>query len=333
MQEVQQGDQRFFAYLNDETGSIYLNDFQTKKIIKKIQIQGADLKKYKKAFQGLYYHNKDTIFLFSYTPKVTMINDRGKILRIYSLPKEKGEGNKLFFRGFYVSTSIQPYLFENRLFINSIVVGDVKSGESRKVQMILDLKTGRDSIGKVCFPDAYQNKNYGGLHYDIYSVCYNPKFNIAVYSFPAHKKVILSNLFKNNIVNVLAESQFINDFTLYDEDQYKDAVSEPVGEYFMTTPTYGSIFYDKYRDVYYRLALLPVKERNVNYEQKNPPTKNISLIVFDKDFKYLGEKLLEKNRYWSSNAFVSKEGLNIQNRTNSDSTLNFTTFGFQQIPK
>jgi len=35
----------------------------------------------------------------------------------------------------------------------------------------------------------YQNKNYGGLHDDIYSVCYNPIDNRAVYSFPVSKSL------------------------------------------------------------------------------------------------------------------------------------------------
>ncbi|MDB5143082.1 MAG: hypothetical protein JWQ66_1795 [Mucilaginibacter sp.] len=101
----------------------------------------------------------------------------------------------------------------------------------------------------------------------------------------------------------------------------------------MTTPTFGPIYYDKFKNVYYRLASLPVEEINANYEEKNPPLKRISLEIFDKDFQYLGEKILKKNKYWADNAFVSSEGLNLQNRTGSDSTLDFTTFTFSAIQK
>lgn len=329
MQEYTEGDNSYLAYLNEETGTIYLNDFGTRKIVKKIEIKTDHKEKLKKAFQGMLYHNRDSIFLFSYRPKVTLINDRGEILKVFSVPKERSEMKKIFYRGFYVSTSIPAYLFKNKLLINSLVVGDLKENEKRNMQIVLDLKTGEDTIGKVSFPSTYQGKNYGGLHYDIYFASYNPKLNYSVYSFPADKNVILNDLSTGQVTNKKAESQYIYNFLPFDQNDYKEAVSEPVGEYFMTTPTYGCILYDPYRNVYYRLALLPVEQRNVNYEQKNPPTKTISIAIFDEAFHYLGERILDKNKYWSSNAFISKEGLNIQRKSKSDATLNFTTFTFK----
>jgi hypothetical protein len=333
MQEYVEGDKRYLAYLNEETGTIYLNDFQTKRIVKRIEIHTDHKERLKKAFQGMLYHNKDSIFLFSYRPKVTLINDRGEVLKIFSIPKERSEANKLFYRGFYVSTSVPAYLYKTKLVINSVVVGDLKSNEKRNVQIILDLKTGEDTIGKVAFPPSYQGKNYGGLHYDIYYVSYNPKRNYSIYSFPANKNVLINNLLTGRTVSKPAESQFIYGFLTFQKDDYKEAVSEPVGEYYMTTPTYGSVLYDKYKNVYYRFALLPVQQRNVNYEQKNPPTKTISIAVFDDSFHYLGERQLDKNKYWSSNAFISKEGVNIQNKSHNDSTLNLTTFSFSFLNK
>lgn len=328
MQEVNDGPNRYLAYLNDETSTIYFNDFSTRKISKIIHIQGDSIAN-KKAYQGMLYHNKDSIFLFSYKPRIVMINDQGLVVKRFDLSKRKAPNNKLFFKGFYVSTALPAFYSNNRLFINSLVVGDIKAGETRKIQMIIDLKSGKDRIGEASIPKVYEGKNFGSLHYEIFGMSYNPITMQAVFSFPAAKQIIVTDLNSDKIKNVSAESQYIDHFITYDASRYEDAKSEPVGEYFMTTPTYGSIFYDKYKNIYYRMALLPVEQKNVNYEEKNPPTKRISLIVFDEHFNYLGEQLLDKNKYWSSNAFVSKEGLNIQNRTKSDETLNFTTFNFR----
>ncbi len=325
--EVTLDGHRYLAYLNDETSTVFLNDMKTKKIVKAIHVEGDSVKN-KKVYQGLLYHNKDSIFLFSYRPKVIMINESGKILKRFNLFNESDIAHKLFYNGFYVSTSLPAYYYRNRLFINSLVVGDIAKNEKRKVQMVLDLEKGKNSISSISFPKNNEGKKYGALHYQIFGMTYNSKLKQAVYSFPADKEVSITDLLTGNITSRPAESQYIKQFFEYDEENYKDAPSEPAGEFFMTTPTYGPVVYDKYRDVYYRLGLLPVDQKNANYEEKNPPSKLVSLIVLDNKFNYLGEQLLDKNRYWSSNLFVSKEGLNIQNRTKSDETLDFTTFTF-----
>lgn len=323
-QEYNDGRDHFFVYLNEEMGTVYLNDFATKKVTKRIAVEGDSIKN-KKAFQGVYYHNKDSIFLFSYSPRVILINESGKILQKYTLSTAV-EKNKIYYRGIYTSTNSPAAFYGNSLFISSVVLG--KHTDLRPVQLILNLETKKTILGKVTFPEEYSKTDYANITYDIFSSCYNSKDKSLVYSFPAYKKVAINDIVNDKVYTKFAESQYILDFQPYDEDDYKDAKSEAFGEYFMTTPTYSSILYDKYRDVYYRLALLPVDELNANYEEKNPPLKPISLVVFDKNFNYLGERLLEKNKYWPKTAFVSKDGLNIQQRTSNDATVDFSLFTF-----
>jgi hypothetical protein len=326
IQLVNTGNQNLLIYLNDEIGALYINDLATKKIVKKITVEGDPLS-YKKFFQGFYYHNKDSIFLICYHPSVYLINSDGKILRKYNLVNEKDKKDRLFYRGLYASSEVPVYFKNGTLIISSVVVGEDKK-QKKPLQIALNLKTGLDSLGQVSEPESYFTNNYGGLHYDLYSVCFNPKANLAVYSFAASKSVIIDDMVKDSIYNTPAESQYILNFTPYNEKQYADATM-PLGEYFMTTPTYGPIYYDNYKDVYYRLALLPVEQKNANYDKKNSPLKPISLVVFDHNFNYLGEKLIEKNKYWPTSAFVSPDGLNIQIRSTNDETLDFTTFKFK----
>jgi hypothetical protein len=330
LQEYHLGKDSYLVYLNDETGAIYLNDISSKKNVKKIEV-GGDHAGFKKMFRGVYFHNKDSIFLFLHRPKIMLINDRGKILREYNLFNKNDRKNNIYFRGMNVATNAPAFLFRNHLIFNSFVLGNISPNEERPIQITLNLETGIDSLGKISFPNEYQGKNYGGLFSELYSVCYNYDKKLAIYSFPICKKVYIYQFEKNSMYRLSAESNYIDDFVLYDESVYKEAKSDPEGEYFMTTPTYGSVYYDKYRDVYYRMALLPVDKKNVNYEEKKPPLKQISIMVFDQNFNYLGEKLLERNKYWPQEAFVSKEGFNIMNRTDSDLTLDFTTFKFSKL--
>lgn len=326
LQEWSNSNTHLLIYLNEETGNLYINDLVTNKIIRKIRVKDS-LQTHNKMYQGFYYHNKDSIFLISFKPKITLINDSGTIIRDYEISElnSKEKFSKYFLRGLYSSTALASYLADSTLYIGSVVVGNTKN-QRKKIQIKLNVHSGEIASGNVVFPEIYSKYDFGSINYEIYSVGANKQNNLLIYSFPAYQNLIVNPLLTDSVFDIPAESRYILSFTEYDIDDYKTAKSSPKFEYFMTTPCYGGIYYDKYRDVYYRLALLPVAERNVNYEEKNAPYKQLSVMILDKDFKSLGETKLDANQYQMFSAFVSKDGFNIQNRTLSDTTLDFTTF-------
>lgn len=126
-----------------------------------------------------------------------------------------------------------------------------------------------------------------------------------------------------------AGSRFIHTLTTYNKNYFENSISDPNIEHFMTTPSFGGIYYDPFKKYYYRLALLPAGGKNQNYDIKNAPTKQISIIVLNERFHYLGELLLEKNKYSFTIVFVSKAGLNFQNHNRKENTKDFTTFSFK----
>lgn len=329
IQHYNTGENETLIYLNEESGVLYVNDVKTKKILKKIEVKD-NLPHHKKNFQGFYYHNKDSIFMIDYKPKVTLINEAGKVLQEYLLNSDNSskEFSKYFLKGVWVSTSLQPYFYNNILYLGSVVVGGAKT-EKKKIQIQLNTATKKVNGGNVIFPDIYSKYSFGDNNYEIYSVCANTKTQTLVYAFPQDENVIINGLKSNSILMKSAQSKYITDFTEYDEKIYKKLSSaNPTLEYFMTTASYEGIYYDKYRDLYYRLALLPVEEKGANYDKKDAPIKQMSIVVFDKDFNYLGEKLLEKNKHLMFSAFVSAKGLNVQNKTKQDETFDFTTYSF-----
>ena len=55
--------------------------------------------------------------------------------------------------------------------------------------------------------------------------------------------------------------------------------------------------------------------------------KVLSIIVMDKDFKYLGESKIGPCSEWNwKNSFVTSEGLNIEYNTPKDFNENYLTF-------
>jgi len=76
------------------------------------------------------------------------------------------------------------------------------------------------------------------------------------------------------------------------------------------TDLYAAIKYDKFRHVYYRFLRNAIPDATKETDWKDKP---VSVIIFDKDFKYMGETVIGtlKNCNWE-NCFVTAEGLNIE---------------------
>jgi hypothetical protein len=74
------------------------------------------------------------------------------------------------------------------------------------------------------------------------------------------------------------------------------------------------MIYDKYRDVYYRIAYPETEmENGENYlEIFRTGRKNFSIIILDKEFKIIGETLFPDYTYISNTMFVSEKGLFIR---------------------
>lgn len=89
----------------------------------------------------------------------------------------------------------------------------------------------------------------------------------------------VQNLDKNTVYKKLTSSKFGKFIPNYIESKYVDAPEMPLGEYYKPHPSHEGIFYDKYRNVYFRLALLPGTKLNINYNEKDAPLKHISVIV------------------------------------------------------
>lgn len=329
LQPYQKNGRNYLIYLNEEANSLYINSIKTRKILMKI-----DLKKYatgkRKEFQGFYYHSPDSIFLYSFKPRILLVDSLGNLRREYTLAGkvDDDEIKKLTYRALWSSTTTPSLLYGDTLFSNSMLLGGSRKFD-KKIQLLLNIKTGQCKIGALSVPQTYKEHNFGDVNYDMYSVCVNDQ-NQLVYSFPGYEKLIKYNLQEEKTENFQAESKYISYFVEYEKSLYDRAKPKEALEYFMTTSCYGAVYYDPFKNIYYRIALLPVVEKFANYGRKRAPQKRISIVVLNSDFKYLCELQLEKDKYKMFSGFVSADGLNIQNITDDDATMDFTTFALDR---
>ena len=94
------------------------------------------------------------------------------------------------------------------------------------------------------------------------------------------------------------------------------------------------MMFDRYREVYYRIAGLETSYLDKNNQPKNPFHKPYSVIILNKNFVKIGEKLLEPiNNYSVKDWFVSSRGLCILagNLNSSELDEDYMTFNVLEI--
>lgn len=103
-----------------------------------------------------------------------------------------------------------------------------------------------------------------------------------------------------------------------------DVAESYISTWYYEQPSYGSIYADPYKELYYRFARLPKPDHKPGTFNDKP----VIVIVLDKDLRYVGEERLpEGPLYDTFNAYVSPEGLNIHIYNSSDEDrLTFYTY-------
>lgn len=86
---------------------------------------------------------------------------------------------------------------------------------------------------------------------------------------------------------------------------------------------YSAIFFDRWRNVYYRLAFNPILG---DYQSPFDTEKHMSLIIFDRVFNKIGEHFLEDDTYSYMSVFVSPDGIHLLNRKRYHEDENHLTF-------
>lgn len=131
----------------------------------------------------------------------------------------------------------------------------------------------------------------------------------------------------SSIKKIKIKSEYINKVKLLDD--YGNLTPEDA----CSNPNYGNLIYDKYRNVYYRIAYPKTEiEKGVRgLELRSYGRKLFSIIILDKNFNIIGETLFPKYTYNSNLVFIHKDGLYISdshylNPEFSDDVLSFKCF-------
>ena len=198
----------------------------------------------------------------------------------------------------------------------------------------LDLRTGKTDWPSLYFPTRFDGdysriKGDDGMAYD-----YNVKENRLVCSFDFYDSIMVTDNLKD-VKWYNAKSKYLKSMKP-NVDNHTNDLNALIK--YMEKPKYFHLLYDKYRDVYYRFAIMPCElaKNESPYDYFAPKAREFSVIILNNEFEIIGETKFPGNKYFFLMSFVGKDGLyisenNLANPEFDENKLVFSCFKLVDI--
>jgi hypothetical protein len=309
------------AYLNEESNSIYLYEISTKKLVKILEFDREGPNSIV-ALQGFYYHPPDSLFLFN-EYSVYLSDTLGRIKAKYNLAKGNGKREQLL-HPLVASTVNQVAIIGDTLYLSGMPERDFFTPEfydGSQVVICLNLQTANYGY-KLGYPEIYKNNIWGNNLAYFYN-CFNSRNNIFVYSFPLDPNLLATNCL-GKITNHFAGSNYLGEVA----PAKKGLNARERQMYYLAQPSYFAIYYDPYRNFYYRIAHQPLSDEEI---LSNKRVKRCSIIILDGNLNWVGETVLPDGQYTETMVFSTPSGFFIgyYDREN-ENNLSFRKFSLQK---
>lgn len=325
-QVVKEDEQELLLVMNRVNFSFDYYDVESGGLAKRIAIQ-KDEKYPIPALYGFWYYNADSIFLFRqmFLNGITLLDREGTIVTQYN-PQKFDRRNIDEIRKSVVnhySRANNPTIYKSGKFYFSDMSsnGFLSSSdvmEEFRPAIVVDID--KDEVSKldeIRVPDFYKGKVWPMDLGDYSRIILGDKI---IYSWAALDSLLIFDQQSKVLKRVSALSEYAHDlkFTniprtfasgeVYDKETLiKERVSQT---------SYSYIFYDSYREVYYRFVNIRRDMVDADLEDQFPHLKNdFSIIVLDKDFNFLTEKRFPGKIHYPYKSFFGEKGLYLS-RTN-----------------
>gem|GEM_PF-6914011 len=310
----------YFFHRGLNTASVYdLDDY--KKIAElRWQLEGPNA--VGPSVRSGYIASWDTIFLYSFSAKRLYLYDSSlNLKRKYIAESEHfdaGQGNYL-----RVSTQMPLQLISESLIFSTekSYWNDFSSAYAAKTLNLVTSQWG----DKYPMPQIYRQGWYEHFHTRS-AIAINYKTNEQIVSYAASDNLQVSS--KNHTKEYKAASGKMKispirtkrptKFSIGDFEQYYAHIA--------ATGWYAGIFYNPWKNLYYRFGYYPVKGE---YKDSRQIFSYPFVIVLNHNFEILCEKALDGDDYLIDNLFVDQRGLHIFNKRKyeeNEDKLTYDTF-------
>ena len=322
---VRHHNRRIFYLLNDINNAVYRYSYDSGKLIDIVSLDSI-VALYGKV-SGVLPDSDSLILVHAKSKRISITDWRGHLLQSWRITFNRfscdnftgSTINPLIKKGnfVYLSSHYGPFGYEpQKEFVNYLILE-------------INLKS-KKQVGYFKYPDIYKQGLWGGYMTTNY-MTYNPETDRFVHSFPICHNVYVHHL-SGQAAEYYAGSRYISEITSIKKEKLFDRQERY--KYYLTTPSYSSIYYDPYRKVYYRFALQAISKEDV---LKNDPglsrIKHASIIILDREFNKIGETLLPRFSYTEYMVFITKEGVHIGKWSKSKNDENHLYFGVFELSK
>lgn len=275
-------------------------------------------------FVGYYIHNLDSIFLTTQSLQEITLIDKNAIIKDKIQYEESID--KVPLARYYSTSSIYNpiVLINDALYITP---GCNRWAEVNPMCAFISLENKNVNTLPLSYPffqGAVNKAKRAGVEESL-SRCFDGKH--FVYSFYFDEDIYIASLDHKSVDKIKIRSKFIDKVRMLDD--FGNLTLEDM----CANPNYGNLLFDKYRNVYYRVAYPEAEiEKSVKgMELLQYGRKNFSIIILDKDFNIIGETLFPDYTYNSNVMFIREDGLYISNShymnpNFSDDILSFVRF-------
>tara|TARA_B110000027_G_C16088741_1_gene287313 strand:+ start:350 stop:1522 length:1173 start_codon:yes stop_codon:yes gene_type:complete len=305
-------------------------DLSTNKYIKSIKVE-------KEGDNGVgrlasfYYINNDSILLLNDTSVITIDSDSKVTSR-----KPFINSNDDYFPT-VVSNKTKSFIKGDNFFFSKLSFSHPSKNDFFETNNIFsfNLKNFKgEEVPNTFFSEKHLNKCWAYSDADFYST-YNEKANELLFSFPIDDNIYKYSLASKKITEIIpSKSSYkkarvnsinCNSIRSFDEKKHN-----------YTNFYYSFIIFDKYKNLYYRMGLLPEENYSSKNNYKNFDRKFV-ITILNSSMEVVGETkvLNSKLEYVYFDWFLNQEGLwissnNPKNDLFNENTLSYTLFKLEK---
>lgn len=303
--------EKSLAYLNKIGSSIKLFDLSTGTTLKTVPLSRVGPNSIGNEPSAFYWLNQDSIFIFSdlNNGRLSLINGEGEKLKNYELQSKNDQhfvelsevaGGLVYSKGKLI-LGLRVASFNKMPLRSAILSLDIQSGEFIYMQHPLPVE--ENLLTKIPIDQRYSSTY----------LAYNHKEDKLIVSFPLSDSLLAKN-------RDAKWSKHEAGSVYFDELVF---LKKPMASYEGTTkkymdevrfmPRYTGVFYDPYRQVYYRIGRLTYN-KELHLRRKTGSRLKIyqefSIQVFNKALEKVGEsKFFTKGLLYEQGLFIDEQGL------------------------
>lgn len=322
----------YLTFISIENNSILFYDFSTSKFLFELELD-AEGPNGVGMITGYYIENWDNIYVTSNFHGLSIVDSSG-IKKQFIEYKETDKGHYIVPNFTSSSFIYTPTIIHNeKVFITQLPYQASKISET-PVSVAIDTISQTIEELPFRFPHIIpDNKLSSAVLGTRFSRDFNGKEFL--YSFFMDENIYATDVKTNKEKKIRAKSKYIEKLTLVEFSDDRENVYKSLLE----NSHYYNMLYDKYRNIYYRFAIIGSEiEHNSKFSFFDIYTNGFiqfSVIIMNENFDIIGETLFPKYIYNPTIAFVHKNGLyisdsHIQNSSFNENVLSFKCFSLKK---